>query len=517
VAIQPEVARQPTFLRALWDKDARKRPLWSALGTEEFDDSARTRYPQRMSSKEATLRRFDGQPVLLFVLGSMAGCAGENSAPASGKPLATDIPTATSEAPSAGLTPGGSAGPGASASAAPAGAAAPADLNVLMISIDALRSDHMAFSGHNPEVMPTLNAFEKTAVSYTKFRALSSFTSQTLGGFLGCRYPSELMRSGSFFGAYPDAELLFPELLQKAGVRTMSAHAHFYFAKDKSNFQQGFDQYEIVPGLKKSNTTDENISSPAHTEIALKHLADKANTGGRFFAWYHLLDAHDQYMTHETGKSFGKSSVQKYDGELYFVDQHVKKIFDFVDAEPWGKRTMIIVTADHGEAFGEHKQYRHGFELWDTVIHVPLMIRAPGVAPRRVDEPRGMIDLCPTILESFGVKPEAGFQGTSLWPELRGEKVGPRDVISDLSRTSDNDRRRTLLRGDYKLIELGDGDGYQLFNVAKDPGELDDLSKKEKPMRATMIEAMKASSKTIKEICPKRRDHLVGKKPGKDC
>ena len=145
------------------------------------------------------------------------------------------------------------------------------------------------------------------------------------------------------------------------------------------------------------------------------------------------------------------------------------------------------------------------------------MIRAPGVAARRVDEPRGGIDLCPTILDTFGVKMEPSFQGKSLWPELKGEKVGPRDVVSDLSRTSDNDRRRTLVRGDYKLIESGDADGYQLFNISKDPGELEDLSRKEKPMRETMIEAMKAASKQIKEICPKRRDHLVGKKKGKDC
>ncbi len=461
------------------------------------------------------MQRFRSRSGLVLALSFSAACAGENTAPASGSPKDGPPPSSTAEAPPTGPTPG-SAAPAVSGSAV-ADAAKPDNLNVLMISIDALRSDHMAFSGHDAEVMPTLNAFEKTAVSYTKFRSLSSFTSQTLGGFLGCRYPSELMRSGSFFGKYPDEETLFPELLKKAGIRTMSAHAHFYFGNDKSNFQQGFDQYEIVPGLKKSNTTDENISSPAHTEIAMKHLGDKANTSGRFFAWYHLMDAHDQYMVHETGKSFGKTTLQKYDGELYFVDMHLKKIFDFVDAQPWGKRTMIIVTADHGEAFGEHKQYRHGFELWDTLIHVPLMIRAPGVAARRVDEPRGGIDLCPTILDTFGVKMEPGFQGVSLWPELKGEKVGPRDVISDLSRTSDNDRRRTLLRGDYKLIESGDADGYQLFNVEKDPGELDDLSKKEKPMRATMIEAMKAASKNIKEICPKRRDHLVGKKPGKDC
>ena len=170
--------------------------------------------------------------------------------------------------------------------------------------------------------------------------------------------------------------------------------AHFYFTKDRAGFHQGFDVWDIVPGIKKNNTTDENVTSPAHTELILKHLGDPANTSGkRFFAWYHLLDPHDQYITHPEGKSFGKGAAKMYDGELYFVDMHLKKILDFVDSQPWGKNTMIIVTSDHGEAFGEHKMYRHGFELWNVLLHVPLKVRAPGVQPRRISDGESVTSL----------------------------------------------------------------------------------------------------------------------------
>lgn len=375
----------------------------------------------------------------------------------------------------------------------------------------------MGFSGYNEEVLPTLNAFEKTAVSYTRFSAVSSYTAQTLGGFLGARYPSELQRSGYFFAHYPPEELMFPELIQKAGVRTMSAHAHFYFDPSKAGFHQGFDVYELIPGLKKNNTTDENVTSPAHTEIILKHLGDKANTSGRFFAFYHLLDPHDQYIGHPEGKDFGRGAEKLYDGELYFTDMHVKKVLDFVDAQPWGKETMVIVTSDHGDAFGEHKMYRHGFELWNVLTHVPLMIRAPGLKPRRIDQPRSGIDLAPTILEVFDVKPDASFQGVSLMPELKGADAPARDVISDLARTSDNDRRRTLIRGDWKLIELGDADGFQLFDLSKDPGEKNDLARKEKEKLEEMRAALKDAAGKIKEICPKMTEKLKGKKKGKRC
>src|SRR5678816_2548706 len=127
------------------------------------------------------------------------------------------------------------------------------------------------------------------------FYSVSSYTAMSLAGMLAGRYPSELERSGYFFGSYPDSVLFFPELLQKAGVRTLTAHAHFYFDQ-KAGFRQGFDVYEIVPGLSSSNTTDNNVTSPQHLELAQKMLGDKANTGKRFFAWFHFLDPHDVYM-----------------------------------------------------------------------------------------------------------------------------------------------------------------------------------------------------------------------------
>ncbi len=460
--------------------------------------------------KSASMRSFSTLAGLVAL--TLAGCASEKH----GASTSSSSQGTTDPGPSAAAAGQSATGaPKSSASAAAPAASGPQ--NVLVLSIDSLRADQMAFGGGREEVMPTLNAFEKTAVTYTRFSALSSYTAQTLGGFLGARYPSELKRSGYFFASYPDDELLFPELLQKAGVRTMSAHAHFYFNKEKAGFHQGFDVYELVPDLKKNNTTDENITSPAHTEIILRHLGDKANAGKRFFAFYHLLDPHDQYMGHPEGKSFGKGARNLYAGELYFTDMHVKKILDFVDGQPWGKDTVVVITSDHGEAFGEHKMYRHGFELWSVLTHVPLMIRGPGFKPRRIDEPRGMIDLAPTILDIFDVAPDPSFQGVSLVPELEGGATPQRDVISDLARTSDNDRRRTLTRGNWRIIEGGNADGYQLFDLSADPEEKNDLARRDRAKLDEMRKALDEASGKIKEICPKMTSKLKGKKQGRDC
>ncbi|WP_437616752.1 sulfatase [Sorangium sp. So ce834] len=482
-----------------------------------------------LSAPSRLARRPLAAALALALVSAGAGCSreGDGHPP----PARTPEPTARQEPGAAGSqaaaagsqdAAGESAAPAAGAAAGKEGGAAgtPAaqrpKMNVLVISIDSLRAD-MPWNGYERDIAPRLTAFEKKAVSYTRHYAISSYTSMSVGGFLAGRYPSEVDRSGYFFGNYPDSVLMFPELLQKAGVRTMTAHAHFYFDQ-KAGFRQGFDVYEIVPGLSADNTTDRNVTSPGHLELAIEMLSDKANTSGTFFAYFHFLDPHDVYMTHEGIEPFGKRARDKYDGEVRFTDMHVGKLLDFVAQQPWGKDTAIIITADHGEAFGEHKMYRHGFEVWDVLTHVPLMIQAPGgITPRRIDVPRSSIDLAPTILDMTGAPPEPSFPGKSLVPELYGASAEPRDVIVDLPRTSDNDRRRALISGRHKLIAYGDDDAFELYDVVADPGETKDIKRDQ----GAVFEAMKAiyreRSAAIKDVCPKNTAKLKGKKKNKPC
>ncbi|WP_438030552.1 sulfatase [Sorangium sp. So ce233] len=494
---------------------ASRTSAWEPGGPRASSSASRPSRP--------ALRRLAATLALALALaGAGPGCSreGDGQPP----PARTPEPTARQEPAATGpqAAAGGSAAPAAASAgadkeggAAGAPAAQRGKMNVLVVSIDSLRAD-MPWNGYERDIAPTLTAFEKKAVSYTRHYAISSYTSMSVGGFLAGRYPSEVDRSGYFFGHYPDSVLMFPELLQKAGVRTMSAHAHFYFDQ-KAGFRQGFDVYEIVPGLSADNTTDRNVTSPGHLELALKMLSDKANTSGTFFAYFHFLDPHDVYMTHAGIEPFGKRARDKYDGEVKFTDMHVGKLFEFVAQQPWGKDTAIIVTADHGEAFGEHKMFRHGFEVWDVLTHVPLMIQAPGITPRRIDEPRSSIDLAPTILELTGAPPEPSFTGKSLVPELYGAKPEPRDVIVDLPRTSDNDRRRALIHGQYKLIAYGDDDAFDLFDVVADPGETKDLKREQASVFEEMKALYKERSAAIKDVCPKNTAKLKGKKKNKRC
>jgi arylsulfatase A-like enzyme len=374
----------------------------------------------------------------------------------------------------------------------------PADLNVILLSIDSLRAD-MPWNGYPRPIAPRLTAFEKRAVSYTHAYSVSSYTSMSLGGLLAGRVPSELVRSGFFFGTYKH-DVFFPKLLQKAGVHTMGVQAHVYFKG--AGFDQGFDDWRIVPGITFDANTDRDITSPGSEQIAEELLGDPANEARRFFFWAHFLDPHDLYEKHD-GIDWGKAPRDRYDGEVTFTDQYIGKLLDFIATRSWASRTVIIVTSDHGEEFGEHNMTRHGFEVWDTLTHVPLMILAPGAAAHRIDARRSDIDLAPTILELLGVSADpavAPFEGKSLVGEVYGGEAEARDVVVDLPMTSDNGRRRAIIHGSSKLICFETDTACKLYDLDADPLEQSPITKGDElaQMKARYAER----SKTIKEVAP---------------
>lgn len=430
--------------------------------------------------------------------------------------------TSTAAVASASATPPTSApasasgGPAASAPASAASAAAsaapgklPENMSVILLTIDSMRAD-MPWAGYPRPIAPRLTELEKRSVSYTRAYALSSYTSMSVGGFLAGDYPAAVKRDGYFFGTYPKDVLMFPERLQAAGVKTMAVQGHGYF-KPGTGLSQGFDLWKIVPNLKWNAQTDENVTGPKMEEMAEEMLRDPANTSGRFFAWFHFLDPHDQYMSHKEVTSYGRKARDLYDGEIEFTDLQVGKLLDFIAQQPWASRTAIIVSADHGESFGEHGVFRHGFEIFQNLVRVPWFFHVPGVAGRRVEAPRSHLDLAPTILEMLSVKADPPLRGTSLVPELLGQvKPLPRDVIVDLPRTSDNDRRRALITGSHKVIAYSDDAYFQVYDIEADPDEKIDLVKTDKETARGLIEKYKEAARTIKDLKPYACDKLKG-------
>lgn len=419
----------------------------------------------------------------VLVLAAVLVACGDNSreATSAGVPSAanTGAPANTTEPMASGS---------ASAEATPE--SPPRPQNVILLTIDSLRHD-MPWQGYATDIAPNLTKLAQRGVVYPRAYAISSFTSKSVGAILSGRYPSTLYRGPSFFTKYSNSNTFFPELLQKAGVRTMAGHAHGYFDRGK-NLRQGFDLWKVVPGIKWNAETDESVTSHKMTPMAIEMLSDAANTKGRFFMWLHYMDPHDKYTLHAECPDFGHRARSLYDNEVCYTDLWIQKLLDFCEKQPWWKDTVVIISSDHGEAFGEHNMWKHAFALWEVLNRVPMMIAGPGIEPRRIEERRSHIDLAPTILELMGVAVPASLAGKSLVPELYGREApsNREPILLDLPADTYNPPTRATIKGDYKLIE-DPGNKFHLYHLAEDPGETHNLVAS--PKHADVLAEMKAT------------------------
>jgi arylsulfatase A-like enzyme len=358
----------------------------------------------------------------------------------------------------------------------------PKDLNVLLVTIDTMRAD-LGYMGYPRPVSPRLDALAKKSVVYERAYALASYTGKSLGPMLIGKYANEIDGGFLHFNRYSDQEIFVQQRLQAAGIRTLSVQGYWYFFKDYG-YQRGFDVIDKRAAPEKHLIEgDQSSNSDTLSNFAIEHLQAPELEQKRFFMWVHYVDPHADYVPHE-GFEFGKKQRDLYDGELAFVDHHVGRLLDALSARPFASRTAIIVTSDHGEAFGEHGMVRHGFELWEELVRVPLIVHVPGVAPQRLSVRRSGIDLVPTILDLFNVdfvpqNPRDFLSGRSLVPDfVRPPGVEPerRPVFMDMARGPYNDERQALIIDDLKLI-ASEWRSLGLYDLAQDPGEKQDLSK----------------------------------------
>jgi choline-sulfatase len=380
--------------------------------------------------------------------------------------------------------------------AAPAAPQAAQPMNVILLVIDALRDD-MPWNGYGRPIAPNLSKLFSKSVSWERGYSISSFTSKSVGGLLTGRYPSSLARTTPFFTMWRQKNEFVAEALQKQHVRTIGGHAHMYF-KSYAGFHQGFDVWDMVPKIEWDFDKDPYITGPDHAKLVIDQLSKPENTLGRFFAYYHFMDPHHDYNSHEQAPHWGKKNRDRYDEEVWFTDQQIQKVLDFVGSQPWGKDTAIMVTSDHGEAFGEHDLLKHAFEVYDVLVRVPLFVYVPGMAGKRIPRWRSHIDLAPTIFELLGQQVPESLPGKSLVSEVRGEPQPQRPVICDLPADVLNVRHRALIdEQGYKLIAFGKDVRYELYNVREDPEEKTNLFKKKDERSEAMVKRYKEISKTI--------------------
>jgi arylsulfatase A-like enzyme len=332
---------------------------------------------------------------------------------------------------------------------------------VLLVTVDALRADLV--DGKHDRQLPSFARLRKESVWFDHARAPGTLTKVSVasvftGKYFSQQYWSKDERGRT--GIMGDPTLRFPEYIRAAAIPTVNFNAISWLRNGRGCVKGFAEEYRIKDSRQKYTP-----AQPVMNAIVKRLKGVKA---GPFFLHTHLSDPHAPYNL-ATGQG---TQFERYLGEVALVDQQLGRLLDALERYGIADRVILIVQADHGEAFGEHGSQTHGTTLYDEVLRVPLMFKIPGVTPRRVTTPVSTMDLGPTILESFGLPVPASFMGQSLVATLKGASIElTRPILAE------NRLQQTLiLPSGLKVIYDTRTHSAELYDLSKDPGELEDLS-----------------------------------------
>jgi arylsulfatase A-like enzyme len=361
----------------------------------------------------------------------------------------------------------------------------PSDLpNIVLIIIDTLRADRLAIYGHPHDTAPYLTKLAADSVVFERAYSPSSWTVPATASIFTSTYPLQhqvhtgyfvtraIQRKRSFrLNRIPDSLPTLPETLKQRGYRTYGVADNLNIS-ERMGFSRGFDSfigydYQGAPAVN----------------AAIDELSDGTLEGDSpYFLYVHYMDPHEPYgkrMEHYDEKASGGELFASYDSEIGFTDAHIGALIGNLDAGP---DTVIVVTADHGEEFGDHGNHGHRNQLYDELLHVPLIISWPGrLAPRRVAHNVSTVDIMPMLLSLLKINVAANAAtkggGATLMPSIDRIQAAHQPVFA--SRRSEQLRpplvRKSVIWQHWKYVWSMPSGRQELYDRLADPGERMDL------------------------------------------
>lgn len=354
--------------------------------------------------------------------------------------------------------------------------------SILLVTIDTVRADRLTPYGLADASMPNLERLAREGVVFDQAGTVAPLTLPAHASLMtGLLPPVHGVRDNA------DAPLAarhttLAERYAAKGYRT-GAFVGSVVLDPERGLAQGFEVYESVDPHavpRQQRRGDAVVSS------ALRWLDGAA--AQRFFLWTHLYDAHAPY---DAPPPYRDAHLDPYVAELLFVDAQIGRLLAALDRLGLAANTYVIVVGDHGEGLGDHGENTHGFGLFESVLHVPLIVRGPGLRPGRVAEVVRLVDIAPTVLSLTGI-PSEKVDGAPFVRALRGVRIADAEVYAETMYPARLGRPgvRSLRADRYKLIDDGT---VALFDLWRDPFELQNIASD----RTAVVSAMRARLEAI--------------------
>jgi arylsulfatase A-like enzyme len=367
----------------------------------------------------------------------------------------------------------------------------PGPIGVILVTLDTTRADRLSPYGLMDVSMPHL---ERLAHEGIVFDQASSVAPLTLPAhcsiFTGLFPPRHGVRENAD-RALASGYTTLAEILQGRGFKTAASVGSVVLDPERG-LKQGFDEYFGVPQrtLKGRATSMAADTRQRRADEVIDDATRWLGTikGSRFFLWTHLNDPHRPY---DPPEPFRSRYFDPYVGEIAFADTQIGRLLDALDRLELMDRTIVIVAGDHGESLGEHGERDHGIFVYENVLRVPLIVRAPALAPRRVANAVRLVDVMPTVLDLLDLAGPA-VDGVSLVDMMSGNR---RD--SDLEVYAESmyplrlgwSQLRALRDGRFKLIEAP---RPELYDLERDPFEERNLFDQRRSLAEAMMRRLEA-------------------------
>ncbi|MFT5687754.1 MAG: choline-sulfatase, partial [Planctomycetota bacterium] len=408
--------------------------------------------------------------------------------------------------------------------------------NLILISIDTLRADHVGAYGASGDNTPTLDALAASGTLVRDVTAQAPFTLPSQVSMFSGQIPSV---HGVLAPGRAISQSLTPmlaEILAREGFVTRAFTAGGYL-NPIFGFDRGFDGYSNLDPLRHIDS--EHIAAMIEAEPALFSRAMyeendttrisrwlDAHLEERFFLFLHTYTVHDfdpapgyinreeridptPYMHHEYVQAYGitpealEDIEAFYDAALRYVDDELGKLLAHLEESGLAENTIIVVTSDHGKELGERGLIVHGTTLYSELTGVPLIMRVPGQEPLVIDEPAMLIDLVPTLLGALGLESDPRMQGIDLMgPSLPEDRViwSEVDLLAHKYSIRDGSGLKMIHGPQDDDLVFPNEKTWELYSLATDPHELTDLSAERQADRERMQAMMADFRESLEKL-----------------